>query len=65
LCIRQKKKKSELFLKTFGTNTMNELQVTGNKLTNNFMGHVTSGFGPDIAHRLPAGPHWDRELFVL
>jgi hypothetical protein len=34
---------------------MYELSVTSIKLTNNFAGLVTNGFGPDVARGSPVG----------
>jgi hypothetical protein len=40
----------------FGVKTINELVVTSNKLTNNFVGLVTSGIEPDLARGPPVAP---------
>jgi hypothetical protein len=39
---------------------INTLLVTGNKLTSNFLGLVTSGRRPDVTIRSPVRPHWAR-----
>jgi hypothetical protein len=38
---------------SFGVNKINELVVTGNRLTNNFAGLITSGLGLDVARGPP------------
>jgi hypothetical protein len=42
-----------IFFKSFGVIKINELVVISNKLTNNFAGLVTSGFGSDVARGPP------------
>jgi hypothetical protein len=45
-----------LFLKSFGAKKINELVVTGDKLTNNFTDLVTNGVGPDVSLGPPVVP---------
>jgi hypothetical protein len=42
-------KNHDFFIKFFGVKKINELVVTGEKLTNNTAGMVTSVIGPDVA----------------
>jgi hypothetical protein len=42
--------------KSFGAKKIHELAITGNKLTNNLAGLVTSGVRPDVARGPSAGP---------
>jgi hypothetical protein len=44
------------FFKSFVVNKVNELVLNTNKLTNNFAGLVTIGFGPDVACGPPLRP---------
>jgi hypothetical protein len=46
------------FFRSFRVKKVNELVVSNNKLTNNFMVLVTTGLGLDVACRPPVGPHW-------
>jgi hypothetical protein len=48
--------KITFFFRSFEENKINELVVTSNKLTNDFVGLVTSGLGPDVARGWPVGP---------
>jgi hypothetical protein len=50
--------KITIFLKSFGVKKINELVVTSNKLTNNFVGLVASGLGPDVDRKLLTAPLW-------
>lgn len=45
--------KNQNFYKSFGIKNINDVTVTSNTLTNNFVGLVSSGLGPDVVHRLP------------
>jgi hypothetical protein len=47
-----------IFFKSFGENKINELVATGNRLTNNLVGLVTSGLWPDVVRGPPVGPRW-------
>jgi hypothetical protein len=49
-----------IFFKSFGVKKINQLVVTGNKLTNNFVHFITSSHGLDVACEPPVGPccHW-------
>jgi hypothetical protein len=49
-----------VFFKSFRVKKINERVVTRNKLTNNFTGLITTGLGPDVASRLPVGPHYSK-----
>jgi hypothetical protein len=51
------------FFKSFGVKKIYELVVPSNKLTDNFVGLVTSGLEPDVACRPPVGLHWSRETW--
>jgi hypothetical protein len=44
-----------IFSKSFGAKEINSLVATSNKLTQNFVGLVTSGLRPDLARGPPAG----------
>jgi hypothetical protein len=44
-----------ILLKSFGVKKINKLVVTGNRLTYDFAGLVTSGLGPDVTRGPPVG----------
>jgi hypothetical protein len=46
---QETRQKLRYFCKAFGISTINELVLPSNKLTNNFVGLVTSGLEPDMA----------------
>jgi hypothetical protein len=52
--------RNNISLKSFVLKDINEVVVTRNK-TNNFVGVVTSGFEPDVAHEPPVGSRWCKE----
>jgi hypothetical protein len=54
-----------IFFKSFGIKKINELVVTCNKLTNNFVGLFASGLRPDVARGGPVGPRWPRIRKIL
>jgi hypothetical protein len=47
---------------SFGAKKINELVATSKKLTNNFVGLVTSGLGPDLARGPLIVPRWSRGI---
>jgi hypothetical protein len=50
-----------VFVQTFSMKKINELLVTGNKLTYNFAGRFQSGLEMDVARGPPVGPHCSAE----
>jgi hypothetical protein len=44
-----------IFFKSFGVKKINELVVTNKKVTDNYVGLVTSGLGQDVAYGPPVG----------
>jgi hypothetical protein len=58
LCAKQQTRycKNHNFFKSFRVKNINELVITSDKLTNNFMGLVTNGLGSDMASKPPVGP---------
>jgi hypothetical protein len=55
MCGTCKQTRITIFFKSIGAKKINELVVTGNELTNNFEGLVTSGLWPDVAHGQKVG----------
>jgi hypothetical protein len=66
---QQKREELRLPFKFFLGKKINELVTANNKLTNSFVGSVTSGLGPDVANGPPVGntmlSGWTKGVEVL